>query len=39
MNKHDLDTEAFIDQLAEGSSRENTLRFESRFESGNLFLA
>lgn len=34
-----LDTEAFIDQLQEGFSKENTLRFESRFESGNLFIA
>jgi hypothetical protein len=25
--------------LQEGFSKENTLRFESRFESGNLFIA
>ena len=37
--KNGQDTEAYIDQLADGSSKENTLRFESRFESGNLFLA
>lgn len=33
------DTEALIHKLDEGSKGDRTLLFESRFESGNLFLA
>jgi hypothetical protein len=33
-----LDTEALIHKLEEGTA-DKTLLFESRFESGNLFLA
>lgn len=38
-NRIGQDTEALIAKLDEGLQGERTLHFESRFESGNLFLA